>query len=129
MVQILLRHVLHLRVRRLPQKSHRAADEEQPLVRGKGLVTRAGEIRTLHDGDIQTGTDKKDTQRAADLQLGRQCGKATAAVHGELRGEPADHTGLRTAEKTGSVGNRGVHLHVRMLLPRHRSRAVTARYA
>lgn len=44
-------------------------------------------------------------------------------------GEPADHTGLRTAEKTGSVGNRGVHLHVRMLLPRHRSRAVTARYA
>ena len=27
-------------------------------------------IRTLHDGDIQTGTDKKDTQRAADLQLG-----------------------------------------------------------
>ena len=52
-------HVLHLRVRRLPQKSHRAADEEQPLVRGKGLVTRAGEIRTLHDGDIQTGTDKK----------------------------------------------------------------------
>lgn len=40
-------------------KSHRAADEEQPLVRGKGLVTRAGEIRTLHDGDIQTGTDKR----------------------------------------------------------------------
>ena len=39
------------------------------------------------------------------------------------------NTGLRTAEKTGSVGNRGVHLHVRMLLPRHRSRAVTARYA
>ena len=31
-------------------------------------------------------------------------------------------------KKTGSVGNRGIHLHVRVLLPRHWSRAVTARY-
>ena len=47
-VQILLRHDCTCESAAFHRKAYRAADEEQTLVRGKGLVTRAGEIRTLH---------------------------------------------------------------------------------
>ena len=98
------------------------------MVRGQGLVTRAGQVRTRHDGDHQAGADPPGAQRAAHLQLAGQRPASAPALHGQSRGEPAYHTGLRDAEKAGRVGNRGIYLPVGMFLPRHRSRAVAPWY-
>ena len=92
------------------------------------MVAGAGEVRTVHDGNLKTGNYRKSTQRTADLQLAGQRPKAPASFHGQLRGKPENHPGLRDAEETRILGNRGIYHHGGMFFPGHRGRAVTARY-
>ena len=92
------------------------------------MVAGAGQVRTLHDGDIQAGTDEKSTERTAYLKLRGQCGKAAVTVHGQLRRKPAHYPGLRAAKEAGSLGDGGIHLPVRMFIQGYRRRTVPAWY-
>ncbi len=128
-VQILLRHVLHLRVRRLPQKSHRR------LMRNN----RWYEVRAWSRELAKSARSMMEISKLAltkkirnVLLISNSADNAERLLLPFMANFEENQRIIQDygqQKKPGSVGNRGVHLHVRMLLPRHRSRAVTARYA